>query len=77
MGYLQPGGGERAVLFDATGPLRPLHRRVLEAGCEVASEWSPARALFVPLTQPQLQELTQGHSSPKCCNMLSLFMLRS
>ena len=54
-----------AVLFDATGPLRPLHHRVLEAGCEVAPEWSPARALFVPLTQPQLQELVQGRSSTK------------
>ncbi|CAE7562285.1 unnamed protein product [Symbiodinium sp. CCMP2456] len=50
-----------AVLFDATGPLWPLHRRVLEAGCEVAPEWSPIKALFVPLTQPQLQELTQGN----------------
>ncbi|CAE7356137.1 retsat [Symbiodinium sp. CCMP2456] len=49
------------VLFDATGPLRLLHRRVLEAGCEVAPEWSPARALFVPLTQPQLQELLHGN----------------
>ena len=49
-----------AVLFDATGPLSPLHRRVLEAGCEVAPEWSPIKALFVPLTQPQLQELAQG-----------------
>ncbi|CAE7904854.1 unnamed protein product [Symbiodinium microadriaticum] len=50
-----------AVLFDATGPLWPLHRRVLEAGCEVAPEWSPIKALFVPLTQPQLQELAQGN----------------
>ena len=49
-----------AILFDATGPLWPLHRRVLEAGCEVAPEWSPIKALFVPLTQPQLQELGQG-----------------
>ncbi|CAE7445280.1 unnamed protein product [Symbiodinium sp. CCMP2592] len=49
-----------AVLFDATGPLWPLHRRVLEAGCEVAPEWSPIKALFVPLTHPQLQELSQG-----------------
>ncbi|CAE7809097.1 retsat, partial [Symbiodinium sp. CCMP2456] len=49
------------VLFDATGELRPLHHRVLEAGCEVAPEWSPARALFVPLTQPQLQELVHGN----------------
>ena len=54
-----------AVLFDATGPLSPLHRRVLEAGCEVAPEWSPARALFVPLTQPQLQELVHSHSGTK------------
>ncbi|CAE7302140.1 unnamed protein product [Symbiodinium sp. CCMP2592] len=49
-----------AILFDATGPLWSLHRRVLEAGCEVRPEWSPARALFVPLTQPQLQELEQA-----------------
>ncbi|CAE7315857.1 retsat, partial [Symbiodinium necroappetens] len=50
-----------AVLFDATGPLGPLHHRVLEAGCEVAPEWSPAKALFVPLTQPQLQELVHSN----------------
>ena len=27
------------VLLDATGPLAELHRRVLEAGCEVDPEW--------------------------------------
>ncbi|CAE7445266.1 unnamed protein product [Symbiodinium sp. CCMP2592] len=50
-----------AILFDVTGPLWSLHRRVLDAGCEVAPEWSPIKALFVPLTQPQLQELTHGN----------------
>ena len=46
------------LLFDATGPLTELHRRVLDAGCEVALEWSPVKALFVPLTKNQLDELT-------------------
>ena len=45
------------LLFDATGPLAELHRRVLDAGCEVVPEWSPVKALFVPLTQAQLLEL--------------------
>eukprot|EP00435_Cladocopium_sp_Y103_P068561 s45_g31.t1 len=27
------------MLLDATGPLAELHRRVLEAGCEVDPEW--------------------------------------
>jgi hypothetical protein len=27
------------VLLDATGPLWQLHRRVLEAGCEVDPDW--------------------------------------
>ena len=46
------------LLFNIEGPLAELHRRVLEAGCEVAPEWSPVKALFVPLTQAQLLELT-------------------
>ena len=46
------------LLFDATGPLAELHQRVLDAGCEVAPEWSPVKALFVPLTKNQLDELT-------------------
>ena len=47
------------ILFDPNGPLTDLHRRVLEAGCEVAPGWCPAKALFVPLTQQQLGELLQ------------------
>ena len=31
----------KEVLLDAEGPLSGLHRRVLEAGCEVAPDWSP------------------------------------
>ena len=46
------------LLFDANGLLAELHRRVLDAGCEVAPEWSPVKALFVPLTKNQLDELT-------------------
>ena len=46
------------LLFDASGPLAELHLRVLDAGCEVAPEWSPVKALFVPLTKNQLDELT-------------------
>eukprot|EP00435_Cladocopium_sp_Y103_P067609 s45_g30.t1 len=45
------------VLLDATGPLRQLHRRVLEAGCEVNPEWSPVKALLVPITESQMAEL--------------------
>ena len=33
------------VLLDATGPLAELHRRVLEAGCEVDPEWKLGRLL--------------------------------
>ena len=44
------------LLFDASGPLAELHQRVLDTGCEVAPEWSPVKALFVPLTQAQLLE---------------------
>ena len=46
------------LLFNIEGPLAELHRRVLDAGCEVAPEWSPVKALFVPLTQAQLLEFT-------------------
>ncbi|CAE7752356.1 unnamed protein product [Symbiodinium sp. CCMP2592] len=45
------------LLLDPTGPLAVLHRRVLEAGCEVAPDWSPVKALFVPCTVAQMQEL--------------------
>ena len=30
----------RDLLLDASGPLAPLHQRVLEAGCEVNPEWT-------------------------------------
>ncbi|CAE7803520.1 unnamed protein product [Symbiodinium necroappetens] len=46
------------LLFDAEGPLKELHDRVRDAECEVAPGWSPFTALFVPLTQMQLLELT-------------------
>ena len=46
------------LLFDAEGPLKELHDRVRDAECEVAPDWSPFKALFVPLTQMQLLELT-------------------
>eukprot|EP00435_Cladocopium_sp_Y103_P068701 s45_g32.t1 len=51
------------VLLDATGPLAELHRRVLEAGCEVDPEWklgkdwNPVKALLVPITESQMAEL--------------------
>lgn len=45
------------VLFDPTGPLAALHKRVLDAGCEVDPEGSPLKALFVPCTQQQMVEL--------------------
>ncbi|CAE7562275.1 POFUT2 [Symbiodinium sp. CCMP2456] len=50
------------VLLDATGPLAELHMRVLEAGCEVAPKWSPVKALFIPVTEPQMQELLHSES---------------
>jgi len=48
------------LLFDPTGPLAALHQRVLEADCEVAPEWSPVKALFVPCTEAQMEELVEG-----------------
>ena len=60
------------LLFDAEGPLADLHRRVLNAGCEVAPEWSPVKALFVPLTQAQLLELTEDGTR----SFASWFLLR-
>jgi len=45
------------LLLDATGPLQPLHTRVLEAGCEVNPSWNPVKVLFVPLTEGQMVEL--------------------
>ncbi|CAE7216461.1 unnamed protein product, partial [Symbiodinium necroappetens] len=50
------------ILLDATGPLAELHLRVLEAGCEVAPKWSPVKALFIPVTEPQMQELLHSES---------------
>eukprot|EP00435_Cladocopium_sp_Y103_P071592 s45_g37.t3 len=48
------------VLLDHLGPLWQLHRRVLEAGCQVDPEWklgtNPVRALFVPITETQMDE---------------------
>jgi len=45
------------LLLDATGPLQPLHTRVLEAGCEVNPSWNLVKVLFVPLTEGQMVEL--------------------
>ena len=46
------------LLFDPQGPLKALHDRVLAAGCQVDPAWSPVKALFVPMTGEQMQELT-------------------
>ncbi|CAE7445229.1 unnamed protein product [Symbiodinium sp. CCMP2592] len=51
------------ILLDATGPLAELHLRVLEAGCEVAPKWSPVKALFIPVTEPQMHELLHPESA--------------
>ncbi|CAE7811849.1 unnamed protein product, partial [Symbiodinium sp. CCMP2456] len=51
------------LLFDAEGPLQELHDRVRDAECEVAPDWSPFKALFVPLTEMQLLELTRESSA--------------
>lgn len=45
------------VLLDPEGPLAALHQRVMEAGCEVDPDWSPLYALFVPITETQMDEL--------------------
>ena len=45
------------VLLDPTGPLASLHKRVLDAGCQVNPEGNPVKALFVPCTEQQLVEL--------------------
>eukprot|EP00435_Cladocopium_sp_Y103_P072602 s45_g40.t1 len=64
------------VLLDATGPLWQLHRRVLEAGCEVDPEWNLVRALFVPLTEAQMTELQalseRGYELNKTDHLLAL-----
>jgi len=44
------------LLLDATGPLAELHRRMLEAGCEVDPEWNPVKALFRPTTEADMVE---------------------
>ncbi|OLP92330.1 hypothetical protein AK812_SmicGene25877 [Symbiodinium microadriaticum] len=69
IGFLGPvasssGGGQRH--FVALWRAAPVAVNitvccVVSAGCEVAPEWSPAKALFVPLTQPQLQELVHSN----------------
>lgn len=46
------------LLFDPQGPLKVLHDRVLAAECQVAPAWSPVKALFIPMTEEQMQELT-------------------
>ena len=51
------------LLFDPEGPLAELHRRVLDAGCEVVPDWSPVKALFVPCTLEQFLELTDDRHS--------------
>eukprot|EP00435_Cladocopium_sp_Y103_P046765 s44_g13.t1 len=64
------------ILLDATGPLAELHRRVLEAGCEVNPEWNPVRALFVPITEAQMAELQalseHGYELNKTDHLLAL-----
>lgn len=45
------------VLLDPTGPLASLHKRVLDAGCQVNPDGNPVKALFVPSTEQQLVEL--------------------
>lgn len=46
------------LLFNPEGPLKALHDRVLAAGCQVDPAWSPVKALFIPMTEEQMQELT-------------------
>eukprot|EP00435_Cladocopium_sp_Y103_P066134 s45_g28.t1 len=62
------------ILLDATGPFWKLHRRMLEAGCEVNPEWSPVKALFVPITQmSELQALAdRGFEVSKQEHILAL-----
>ncbi|CAE7395816.1 unnamed protein product [Symbiodinium sp. CCMP2456] len=69
------------LLFDPDGPLAELHRRVLEAGCEVAPNWSPVKALFVPCTDTQMQELMapaeEGGAHPPELGKEHILALRS
>jgi len=46
------------LLFNPEGALKALHDRVLAAGCQVDPAWSPVKALFIPMTEEQMQELT-------------------
>lgn len=58
------------VLLDPEGPLAALHQRVMEAGCEVDPDWSPLYALFVPITETQMDELiglADDGSLGQCC----------
>eukprot|EP00435_Cladocopium_sp_Y103_P008235 s2348_g2.t1 len=63
------------LLLDATGPLATLHARVLDAGCEVNPE-NPVKALFVPVTEEQMEELRaladQGYELNKDDHILAL-----
>lgn len=64
------------LLFDPQGPLKALHDRVLAAGCQVDPAWSPVKALFVPTTGEQMQELAdlavQGYELSKEDHILAL-----
>jgi len=45
------------ILLDPDGPLKQLHARVRDAGCEVNPPWSPLKAIFVPCSEQQIEDL--------------------